>query len=147
MIDNITLTFIFYCIQLFCQYSPSRQMQDAAMSVWLRGLLRPIYQDGWLRRGDHWLIPDHSFREVFLQNSHSFDCFMFFLHSTFKHLNTQGSNFDFLKSKEKGLTLFITSPWKWHQDDWSCRPATSGSSFIVGLLAIPCGSQSQFFTS
>ena len=85
MIDDITLAFIFYCIQLFCQYSPSRQMQDAAMSVWLRGLLRPIYQDGWLRRGDHWLIPDHSFREVFLQNNHSFDCFMFVLHSTFKH--------------------------------------------------------------
>ena len=53
-------------------------MQDAAMSVWLRGLLRPIYQDGWLRRGDHWLIPDHSFREVFLQNNHSFD-WLFYL--------------------------------------------------------------------
>ena len=39
------------------------QMRDAMTSVWLRGLLRPIYQDGWMQGqgGDHWLFSPQCF--------------------------------------------------------------------------------------
>ena len=45
-LDNVSADFN-------CFPDPVRQMQDAMTSVWVRGLLRPIYQDGWMQGADH----------------------------------------------------------------------------------------------